>query len=56
MKLNGENKGEWKVSTGTKSGERYVTSKSTSTSTSTINGKTTKITTIKLKYSDGSTE
>jgi hypothetical protein len=37
-------------------GEKYVASKSTSTKTSTKNGKTTKVTTTKIKYSDGSTE
>ena len=39
-----------------KGGEKYVASKSTHTSTSTKNGKTTKTTTTKIKYSDGSTE
>lgn len=38
-----------------KSGQKYVASKSTNTKTSTVNGKTTKITTTKIKYSDGST-
>lgn len=39
-----------------KKDEKYVASKSTSTKTSTKNGKTTKVTTTKIKYSDGSTE
>ncbi len=38
------------------SGQKYAASTSTSTKTSTVNGKTTKIVTTKITYSDGSTE
>lgn len=52
---------KWKVSTNTSSssnnkpGDRYVKSKNTSTKTSTVNGVTKKVTTIKTVYSDGTT-
>jgi hypothetical protein len=55
MKLQ-ENQGESKMSKNGSSGQKYAASTSTHTSTSTKNGKTTKITTTKIKYSDGSTE
>jgi hypothetical protein len=55
MKLQ-DNKGESKTITNEGSGQKYVASKSTNTKTSTKNGKTTKVTTTKIKYSDGSTE
>lgn len=50
-------KDKWQMSTNSnnKQGERYVKSKNTSTKTSTINGKTKKVTTIKIVYSDGTT-
>lgn len=55
MKLQ-DNKGESKTIKNGGSGQKYVASKSTHTSTSTKNGRTTKVTTTKIKYSDGSTE
>jgi hypothetical protein len=51
-----DNKGESKKIKNGGSGDKFVASKSINTSTSTKNGKTTKVTTTKIKYSDGSTE